>query len=187
MFETINDMIITLSDDPFNPELSFKLAQEYEKEGQTASAVSFYLRTAEYGYESHPEYVYAALLKSSECFKHQQNREHTVMDLILKAIAYLPHRPEAWFILARHYEQTKKWQESYTACEVGLLFSRTHLSALPIDLDYLGEYVLRFEKAVSGWWVGRQDEATQIFRDLLKEDIAPIYRTAITNNLEKIG
>jgi tetratricopeptide (TPR) repeat protein len=187
MFETINNMIVTLSHDPFSPELSFKLAQEYEKEGQTASAVSFYLRTAEYGYESHPEYVYAALLKSSECFKNQQNREHTVMDLILKAIAYLPNRPEAWFILARHYEQTKKWQESYTACEVGLLFSRTRLSTLPLELDYLGEYVLRFEKAVSGWWVGRQDEAIQIFRDLLKEDIAPIYRVAINNNLEKIG
>ena len=187
MFETINSLVIGLSKDPFNPILSFLLAQEYEKEGQTASAISFYLRTAEYGYESHPEYVYAALLKSSACFNHQKNRENTVLNLILKAVAYLPLRPEAWFFLARYYEQTQKWQESYTACEVGLACVTKDHPGLPVDLGYPGEYVLRFEKAVSGWWVGRQDEALQLFRDLLKEDIAPIYRAAVINNLEKIG
>jgi len=187
VFEVINNLIIDLSKDPFNPVLSFEIAQAYEKEGQTASAVSFYLRTAEYGYESHPEYVFTALIKSSECFAHQKNREATVLNLILKAIAYLPNRPEGWFVLARYYEQAKKWQESYTASEVGLLFSRNRISPLPLNLGYLGEYVLLFEKAVSGWWVGRQDEALSTFKELLAKDIAPIYRVAINNNLEKIG
>lgn len=187
MFENINNLVIDLSKDPFNPVISFLLAQEYEKEGQTASAISFYLRTAEYGYESHPEHVYASLLKSSECFNQQQGREHTVLNLILKAIEHIPDRPEAWFFLSRHYERTQKWQESYTACKVGLTFSKGSFSTLPVDLGYLGEYVLYFEKAVAGWWIGRQDEALQIFQGLLKEDISPIYRDTIINNLNKIS
>ena len=101
MFKSINDLVFDLSKDPFNPILSFNIAMEYEKAGQTASAVSFYLRAAEYGYNSHPEYVYASLLKSAQCFENQKNRESTVHNLFLKAVAYIPTRPEAWFLLAR--------------------------------------------------------------------------------------
>ena len=49
----ITDLIFELSKDPFNPVLSFRIAAEYQRIGQTASAVSFYLRTAEYGYHTH--------------------------------------------------------------------------------------------------------------------------------------
>jgi FkbM family methyltransferase len=186
MLNNINNLIVTLSKDPFNPVLSFNIAVEYERIGQTASAVSFYLRTAEYGYYSHPDYVYASLLKSAQCFENQKNRENTVLNLFLKAIAFLPARPESWFLLARWYERSSKWQEAYTAAEVGLSLAQHKQNPLPIWVDYPGEYVLRFEKAVSGWWVGRKDEAINIFRELLEEDIGQIYRTAIVNNLRTI-
>ena len=186
MSNNINNLIVTLSKDTFNPVLSFNIAVEYERIGQTASAVSFYLRTAEYGYYSHPDYVYASLLKSAQCFESQKNRENTVLNLFLKSIAFLPGRPEAWFLLSRWYERSQKWQECYTAAEVGLSLAQHKQNPLPIWLDYPGEYGLRFEKAVSGWWVGRKDEAINIFRDLLEEDIGQIYRAAIVNNLKTI-
>jgi len=185
--DMVNNLIIDLSKDPFNPVLSLEIAKAYEAEGQTASAVSFYLRAAEYGYNTHPDYVYSSLLKSSNCFSSQKNREATVLNLILKAIAYLPNRPEGWFFLSRYYEGSKKWQESYSAAEVGLFFSKSRINPLPVDIGYFGEYVLLFEKAVSGWWVGRQDEAREIFKDLLTKDIAPMYKSSVINNLEKIG
>ena len=37
----IQNLIVDLSHDPFNPELNFQVAQAYDKEKQTASAVSF--------------------------------------------------------------------------------------------------------------------------------------------------
>jgi FkbM family methyltransferase len=186
VYSRINSLIIALSNDPFNPTLSFDIATEYENIGQTASAVSFYLRTAEYGYYSHPEYVYASLLKSAHCFSSQKNREATVVNLYLKAIAYLPSRPEAWFLLSRWYERNQKWQESYTAAEVGLSFGQINFGALPVEVEYPGKYGLRFEKAVSGWWVGRKDESINIMKELLKEDIHQIYRISIHNNLKSI-
>ena len=184
MYKTIDDLVTELSSDPFNPILSFKIAMEYEKVGQTASAISFYLRTAEYGYESYPEYVYASLLKTAQCFEHQKNRESTVHNLFLKAVAYLPTRPEAWFLLARYCERAKRWQEAYTFAETGLMYTKIKITPLPIWVDYPGEYALDFEKAVTGWWVGRKDESQKIFQELLKKDIGDIYRTAVISNLK---
>lgn len=186
MYESINDLLIQLSNDPINPVLSTTIADEYNKIGQTASAVSFYLRTAEYGYHTHPEHVYVSLLRSSDCFEGQKGRTHTVLNLILKAIAYLPYRPEAWFFLARYYERNQKWQECYTAAEVGLSLSRARTTPLPLTIGYDGEYVLTFEKAVSAWWVGRKDESLELFQALLTQNIAPMYKNAVQANLAKI-
>jgi tetratricopeptide (TPR) repeat protein len=187
MDEIIKDLITELSNDPFNPVLSTTIAYEYEKIGQTASAVSFYLRTAEYGYHTHPEHVYVSLLRSSDCFEGQKNRTNTVLNLILKAIAYFPNRPEAWFKLSQYYERNKKWQESYTAAEVGLTFSRNRIAPLPLSVEYLGEYVLTFQKAVAAWWVGRKDESKELLEALSKMDIAPMYAQAVARNLKQTG
>ena len=73
----IEQLVVELSKDPFNPMLNFDVAVEYEKQNQTASAVSFYLRTAEYGHESHPTLVYASLLKVAHCFDDQNDRQGT--------------------------------------------------------------------------------------------------------------
>jgi FkbM family methyltransferase len=186
-FNEIRQMLVTLSQDPFDPVLSFNIALEYEKIGQTASAVSFYLRTAEYGYYTHPEHVYASLLKSAQCFEHQTNRQSTVHNLFLKAVAFDPTRPEAWFLLARFCEREQRWQEGFTFAEVGLSVVRPRVPALPVYVDYPGEYALIFEKAVTGWWVGRKDDSIAIFKDLLKkEDIHHVYLTAVKNNLATI-
>lgn len=185
-YDAINHLIVQLSKNPFNPVLSARIAQEYERIGQTASAVSFYLRTAEYGYYTHGEYVYASLLKSSHCFENQKGREHTVRNLIEKAIAYSPKRPEAWFLLARFYERNKKWQEAYTAAEVGIQNLPSIFLPLPMDVEYAGDFVLPFEKAVAAWWVGRQDESEEIFKDLLRQNLPDLYRNAIKSNMDNL-
>lgn len=186
MQTSIDNLIVDLSKKPFDPKLNFQIAEAYLSIGQTAAAVSFYLRTAEYGYKTHKLEVYASLLKAAKCFEHQKNRKHTVLNLALKAAAYIPNRPEAWLFLSQWYEQDKKWQESYTYAETGLTFYRKNLKELPIQVGYPGEYALRFQKGVSAWWVGRKDESISLFKELLLEDIAPIYRDTIVKNLQQI-
>lgn len=184
----IKDLVVQLSSNPFSPELNLKIANEYDRMGQTASAVSFYLRTAEYGYYTHYDHVYASLLKSAQCFSLQQNREHTVQNLYYKAIAYLPQRPEAWFLFSRYFEQNQKWQEAYTYAEVGLTLATAKNKPLPIWVDYPGEYGLTFEKAVSAWWVGRQDEAVELFKSLLKNpELSHAHLQSVKNNLRNLG
>lgn len=187
MFNTINDLVIELSNDPFDPALCLTIATEYEAIGQTAAAISFYLRTAEYGYYSHPEYVYASLLKSAHCFENQKNRQATVENLFLKAIAYLPGRPEAWFFLSRYAERNKKWQEAYTYAETGLYRLSGSHAPLPTDVGYPGNFCLTFEKAVCAWWVGRQDESQELFTKLSKMALPLEYSSSVQKNLELMG
>jgi hypothetical protein len=181
----IEQLVIELSKDPFNPVLNFDVAVEYEKQNQTASAVSFYLRTAEYGHESHPTLVYASLLKVAHCFDDQNDRQATVSNCLLQAVAYLPYRPEGYFLLAQFHERLGQWQECYTWACIGLHHQLN--SPLPVHVGYEGQYVLQFEKAVSAWWIGRKDESVEIFNKLDAMYLEPGYRQAVKHNIERIA
>jgi hypothetical protein len=181
----IEQLVVELSKDPFNPTLNFDVAVEYEKQNQTASAVSFYLRTAEYGHESHPTLVYASLLKAAHCFNDQNDRQATVSNCLLQAVAYLPYRPEGYFLLSQFHERLGQWQECYTWASIGL---HNHLhSPLPVHVGYEGQYVLLFEKAVSAWWIGRKDESVELLHKLNTMPLEINYANAVKNNLERIS
>lgn len=181
----INELIESACHDMFNPELNLEIAKEYERIGQTASAVSFYLRAAEYGYGK-GAIPYAALLRTSICFEDQKDRNITVSNVILQAIAYMPERPEGYFLMARFHERSGNWQESYTWSELGLT-AHDEFEPLKVDVGYINEDSLTFQKAVSAWWIGRRDESIALFNELLEKDLTDDYRKAIESNLAKIN
>ena len=181
----IEDEVIALSKDPFNPELNFKVAVKYEEMEQTASAVTFYLRTAEYGHSTHNDLAYASLLRMAACFANQNDRASTVINCWRQALIVNPKRPEAYFIMAQHYEQKSEWQEAYTWATMGL--DQEDITPLPIYVGYPGRFGLEFEKAVAGWWIGRKDESISIFHKLLEKDIPLVYKKAVANNLSSIN
>ena len=181
----IERVVLDLSTNSFDPEKNFAVALEYEKLNQTSSAAFFYLRAAEWGHETHPLIAYTSLLKMSLCFGRQVNRENTVASSLLHAVTFMPQRPEGQFLLARYYERNKRWQEAYTVASTGIMFAtNTYNNPLPADVDYKGLYCLLFEKAVAGWWLGQKEESKKIFNELLTQDIATEYRTAIEANLK---
>lgn len=181
----IEDLIIELSHKPFNPELNFKVAVKYEEMNQTASAASFYLRTAEYGYDKTPALVYASLCKLAQCFEDQKDRVWMVSNCLLQAVQYLPYRPEGYFLLSRHYEKAQQWQEAYTWAELGL--AQESLPELPVSLGYLGRYSLEFQKALAAYWVGRPDESRQMLIRLSQSDIPAEYQKVIEENLGRLS
>jgi tetratricopeptide (TPR) repeat protein len=183
--ELIEDLIESASHDMFNPILNFNIGLKYHEMGQTASATSFYLRCAEYGYDKNPIYVYTSLLKIAECISDQDGRKHTVKNSLMQAIQYLPKRPEAYFLLARYYEWLNKWQECYMFSELGLLHSKNN-EPLPADVQYPGEFALLFEKAVSGWGLGRKEESMSIFKYLITIDIPESYRMLVQHNIKQM-
>jgi hypothetical protein len=180
----IEELVIDLSTDPFNPELNFKCAVEYQSINQTASAVSFYLRAAEYGVGTHPVIVYNSLLRMAACFADQNDRVTTVTNCLLQALAHMPERPEAYFLMSQFYERQGAWQECYTWAEMGL--SVPECDPLPADVGYHGEYVLEFEKAISAWWIGRKEESVKLLKELKSQDLAKEYSRAVESNLERI-
>lgn len=179
----IDELVVELSKDPFNPELNFNCAVEYERINQTASAVSFYLRTAEYG---DGVLVYNSLLRLARCFEDQNDRIHTVSNAILQAVAHLPSRPEAYFMMSQFHEKQGNWQECYTWARLGLSVDEPE-QQLRASVGYYGKFVLEFEQAVSAWWIGRLEESVNLLKYLSCIEIPKEYEDAVKNNLERIN
>ena len=184
----INDAILLFSRSPFDPEVNFWVAQEYENMGQTAAAISFYLRTAEYGYETHKLLAYNSLLRMANCFELQNNRELTVSGVLFQALALIPERPEAYFLMSKFYEKTNQWQEVYTWAVLGKDKEKNGKpSKLPRSVGYIFDSGFNFQIAASSFWIGRRDRSVSMFIDL-EEDFSIIdkYSPGVKNNLERL-
>jgi hypothetical protein len=83
----IKELTIELASSPTDVEINFKLAQAYDEQKQYASAAGFYLRAAEFGYKTHPLITYTSLLRMAICWTHQGDRNKTVHNNIMQAIA----------------------------------------------------------------------------------------------------
>lgn len=185
---SITDLIESVSHDILNPFHNFEIAKEYERLNQTASAVSFYLRAAEYGIDNPAarEIVYASLLRMSICFEDQRDRNWTVSNCLLQAMTVIPDRPEAYFLYSRFHERAGNWQECYTFAMLGLHYADQH-RPLPVGVEYPGRYGLEFQRALSGWWIGRGRESKELFIELLaRPEVDQPYRSAIEFNLERM-
>lgn len=185
--EIIERLVVDVSTNPLDPILNFNVAIEYEKLNQSASAVGFYLRAAEYGVDTQPLIAYASLLRISICIEGQKDRNWTVSNTILQAIAFLPARPEAYFLMSKFYEKSAQWQESYTFAQLGLMYSEQSMIKLPVDVLYVGSVGLIFQKAISAWWIGRKNESIEILKYLdTIPNLDPNYKVSVKSNLERI-
>ena len=70
---------------PEDPEINLRLALYYDEIGQTASAISYYLRCAERVDEKISQYQ--CLLRAAFCFERQGCRNFTVRGLLQHAVS----------------------------------------------------------------------------------------------------
>lgn len=182
----ISNLIIELSKDPFNPGINFDCAEEYLRNNQTASAVSFYLRCVEYDHAESP-LGYASLLRMAQCFDNQRGREFSVTNCLLQAVAYDDTRPEAYWMLSRFHEQSGSWQESYTFATIALGWSHGN-DELPADFGFYGTPSVEFQLALAAYWIGRKSESHQRFLALdANPDLPEVYQAPVKTNLEKLN
>lgn len=173
--------------DSKNPLGNFMLGRFYEELGHTASAISFYIRSAEFGND--PLLQYESLLRTALCFDKQGSRVFLVKGILLRAVSLMPERPEAYFLLSRTYERSKDWQETYAWASMAeeKFTSDMVFPELNSDVEYPGLYGFTFEKAVAGWWVGVQEESLHLFKILNRRtDMRTIYNESVKNNLKNL-
>lgn len=175
--------------DPQDSENNFSLGLYYESIGQTASALSFYLRSAE---RTNDDLLkYECLIRGSICFEQQGTRGFTVKGLLQHAISILPKRPEAYYLLSKYFENRTEdghWNDSYMIASIGEKVCQFENENLRTDVSYPGYYGLLFQKAVSSWWCGLCDESRNIFIDLYGNyDLADPYKQLVINNLIKLN
>lgn len=175
-------------DDPIDPLKNFWLAYEYDVLGQTAPAISFFLRAAEK--TENIDLQYECLVRIAKCFDRQGSRKATTITMYQYAISLQPTRPEAYLFLAKLYEWHKDWQLCYHYSSLGLSLCESAELKTLTDLEYPGIYSLIFQKSLSGWWIGKIPEARKLLRHVAteyKDSMNEIYYNTIQSNLMRVG
>lgn len=168
---------------PFDDHSTFNLAKRYYSDKHYSSALSFYLRVAEYSNVSNT--VYSSLVQVAKCLDKIERRPHATSIAYLNAISVLPNRPEAYYAMCVYYEHKKEFHQCYVNACIGLQFSKGMKENL--ELEYPGEYALLFQKALSAWHIGKKNESIEIFKSIkLNYDIPDNYLQIINNNLSYI-
>lgn len=183
----LHDFIANTED----PELNYKLALEYEKIGQTAAAITYFLRSSER--TNIVEHAYECLLHIGNCFNKQGNRSNTVQKTYKQALTLMPNRPEAYLCLAKFFEINGGHADSYVFADLGLKVADFNLLPLrsnvcsPIHDCYSG---LLLEKAICSWLWGKNNETKEIFKLLYAEHFDkfnPDYQQVIKSNMMNLN
>lgn len=191
--QDLNNLLNNFIVDPEDSNNNFNLAFYYESIGQSASAISYYLRSAERTED--PLCQYESLIRASICFDNQGTRNFTVKGLLQRAISICPKRPEGYYLLSRFYENENsdvwkdgKWNYSYLMASMGENVADFNSPPLKTKIDYPGKYAILYQKALAAWWCGLCDESRDIFNDLIKNyDLDDNHRNKVLENLKKFG
>jgi len=184
----LTEEIKKYSVEPENAEKNFILANLYDGMGQTAAAISFYLRAAERTEDQ--DLMYECMVKVGNCFDKQGNRHNTVRGIYKHAIRLRPDRPEAYYLLAKFDNFYQNHVDAYIFSNIALESSNLDSVKLRTDVGYVGKYGLLYEKAVSSWLWGKIEECYSLFSDIVKNHwnyLNPWYQTSTKNCLKNHG
>ena len=184
--QQLQTFLLEFIKDPEDYKNNFNLGVYYDNIGQTASAVSYYLRCAE---RTDSDVVkYQCILRSGLCFSVQGCRNTTVKGLFQHAVALLPDRPEGYYLLSRFYEREENYHDSYLIASIGEKVAKKYVQPLVLNVEYPGFYGILFQKAVASWWVGLCDESRNLFLDLSENyKLDDIHKQAVENNLNRLS
>ena len=170
LVNSLTNLLAHYVKNPNNALINYRLALAYYNQGQTASAVSYFIRAAER--TDNVEMQYASLMLAAKSFELQGTRRFTVRGMLQRAISILPTRPEAYYQLSRFYRldvvNENRWFDSYMISSIAIIVC-THSTSTA--LDYPGIDAMLFEKAYSAWWCGLNDESISMLEKLIANSI----------------
>ena len=171
---------------PFSGSSNLDLGEYYYENGHYASAMSFYLRTAEFS--KNDDYVYESLLLVAKCLAKLGRRATTEKGLWLNAVTFAPERPEAYLFLSEWAEARQQYHESYSYAVMGLK-NAVNAKELSPNVGYEAAYQLQFQKAVTAWWIGRSKESRDEFIKLVNQGptLSERYQKMVQSNITSLG
>jgi tetratricopeptide (TPR) repeat protein len=171
---------------PFCGSCNLELGEHYYDNGHYASAMSFYLRAAEFS--KNDEYVYESLLLVARALAKLGRRDTTEKGLWLNAVTFAPERPEAYLFLSEWAEARQQYHESYSYAIMGLK-NAANAKEISSNIGYEGAYQLQFQQAVTAWWIGRSKEARDEFIKLVNQGptLSERYQKMVQSNITSLG
>lgn len=193
MGDRLKDKLVELVNNPYDLIINLDLGFLYEEQAQLASAISHYLRAAEYGLDSTHKYkrllITESLLRAAICMDKLGGRNHSTKGLILHAISHLPSLPQAYLQMSKVYEITSEWGECNAVCSTGIEFIESYQN-LRYDGRTKDEVLneLLYQKAVSNYYLGKTYKARIDLLSLKRRpNLQGWISAAIDRSLSAIG
>lgn len=184
----MNELLVKYVNDCENAEINFQMGKWYEKQGYVSPAASFYLRAAEFAEDVNLRYE--SLIKVFCCYDKAGGRDNTTQTTLKQAIALLPERIEAYFLLAKFHEYRQNYIDTYTYASTAMVLRSRQEVPVMEDIDYDGDFTLYFLKAHSSWHIGKPDQARDIYKyilDNMVDQLNKSYKDLLQTNLSSLG
>lgn len=175
--------------DPENPIKNFNLAIKYKELGQTAAAISFFLRCADRS-KSDLDLAYECLIHIGQCFDIQGNRFEHVRCMYRHAISILPQRPEAYYMLANFENWHKQYQVAYTFSSIALKLCDFNQKEFILKSRYFGVSGLIYEKVLSSYYQGKSWEVRNLYKLLVDrywQELDDYHKDKVRDNFSRLG
>jgi len=185
--------VLEFINNPYDLKVNLDLGYLYEQCNQFASAISHYMRGAEYGLDSNDDnkdiLISECLFRASEVFNKLGSRINSKKALVLHAISNTPELPQLYFSLSKIQEELGDWNECNTSCSIGLSLLDNHRVFIYDPKTYNSlENELRYQKIISDYHLGRLDKVKLDFEILKrKPDLDSWIDKAIDNSLQIVG
>jgi len=185
--DKIKKQIYNYIDNPLNAGVNFDTGLYYESIGQTAAALSFFLRCAEL--TDNDTLAYEALLKTYRCIAAQTRRPIYEKEQLMIALTQSPKRPEAYFLLSQWHSAREEWTEADYYASTAQKLCDFSLPALGSDVGYVGHWGLKFQEAFVCWYRGKREHSYKLWKELYNDpDIQnEEYFGIILNNLKNFN
>lgn len=167
---------------PRSSQACFDLAIAYKELNQPSSAISFFMKSAELS--SDVNIQYEALLQITMLLLNLEHRNGLAKNTARHAIALLPQRSEAYFVMNTICEKVAHWLDMYMFSNIAIQHSEPGRPIL--GLDWPGKDVFLFQKAVASWWMDRPEESISTMRKVLVSELPEAYKRTARSNIESL-
>jgi len=184
--DRIEKYLEKLVQNPRDDNINFELAYAYEKEGQYAAAVSYYLRCAEF--TNNNIMASECLIRCSFSMNKQGGRDQKEFHYIKQSIGASPCSLEPYYIASLYFSWRGNYRDSYLYACLGINIYENNIQ----NEKFLKEINfslpdLYCQKAMQGLKIGKINEARQIYVNILRNfDISDNLRTHILQTIENL-
>lgn len=155
-----------LKQEPTNARYAFYLAESCYDAGQKAKALECYQKRVEMG--GWAEEVFWSKLRIANILWELDLPKEIVVEAYLNAHKYRPHRVEPIYYLCSIYNECGDYGKAYQCMKARALIPKPAAKDLLFNFDWMEEYGLLFQLAISAYYVGNYQESIDICDKLLK-------------------
>lgn len=157
--------------DSDNAAQNFRLGEYYFNHRHYPSALSFFLRAAEFTDDN--DLAYEALILVGSCLSEQGGRPTSETKVYNHAVGLCPLRPEAYLMMSFLLEKKKEWKDAYTMiCNANHAIDNA--KPMKIGISFFPE-LCKFQTALTSLHVGLIQASRDIFSELAPRTDLPCF------------